>query len=1112
MIHYILGRTSSGKSQLVHKKIQENMGRKKQLLIVPEQYTLQAEVELIEDLKSSGIIDVEVMSFNRLCFKIIEETGPLDDVEINAMGKAMVLRSILDQKSDEFLVYGQISKKQGFVDKLATLIGEMKRVGADEKLLDRDIDDNGLLHRKLKDIHQILSYYNAFMDQGYFDEEDRLRLILDRIKHATLLTNAVVYLDGFDSYSQAEYHLLKEMLGVIDELHIALTYEDGHDLLFEPVRQTYKKLEVIRQDLKLNKEETFLKSKISNPAFSALEQNFFKYPFQAYSEKVDHIELHILNNYYDEMSLVAEKILDLIRDKQYRYSDIAIVTGGIEVYAPVIKRVFKEYRIPYFIDDKVSVMTHPLIQYILSVLAAVHSGFKYEDVFKVAKTQLSNIEEEHLFQLENHAVSFGLRGNKWLEPIEDEALNESKEHLIQPLFQLKDGLKKQAPIKEYVRVLFEHLIAMDIPVKLQSWMDLLVESHLMEKAQETGQIWNKVVEVFDQLIELEGDDEKDIKGFLRVLEAGFSEIQLGLIPPTLDQVLIGSIERSKTKKVKALFVIGLNDGVLPKKYADEGLLLDDEKRYLKSIGLDLETDGQAITQRDRFSTYVALSKTSDYLYLTYALSDLEGKALRPSLYVDTFKKLFPQLRIKSHLKDQSDPRKAYDAMNHMKKMTEQLRNYKDDQNIDEDWFKVLSYYYHHESFSNKVALLESAFDYDNQVQEIPKDKAKHLYDLPLKASVSRLERFRRCPFSHFVHYGLKPKERRNYELRLPDIGSLLHTTLEKFDGVMKEQGLKWHSIEKDTLHDIVENIVDQLVVDYGYKIFDSSHRYKYMVQKLKRVSKRAAWTLVLQVRAGQFEPYAHEIAFSSHRVQFSVPPIVVELKNNERILLEGRIDRIDLYEENNKWYVKVIDYKSGSQKFSLSEVYQGLQLQLMVYLNAIIENSSYFKQDQLYPAGVFYFKIDDPMVEMELNQGNLSDDEILKLLKMDGLLIDDIHIIEAMDDNILEKKKSNIIPVELKKDDSLSARSKTADYESFMGLIDHVKLLISDLGSQIHDGITRIKPIKQSNKTACQYCQYKSICQFDTSFGNNYDTIDTMKNEEVFEAIRKDKENGELDK
>ncbi|MBN2796500.1 MAG: helicase-exonuclease AddAB subunit AddB [Clostridia bacterium] len=1112
MIHYILGRTGSGKSRFVHDNIKSEMGVKKQLLIVPEQYTLQAEIELIEDLNSFGIIDVEVMSFNRLCFKIIEETGPLNVVEINNMGKAMVLRSILDQKSEELQVYSQISQKQGFVDKLSSLIGEMKRVGADEIILSQNFIGDQLVHRKLSDLHKILSYYNAFMEKGYFDEEDRLRLILDRINKSTLLKDAVVYLDGFDSYSQSEYQLIEEMLKIVEKLYVSLTYipTETSDL-FKPVENTYKKLEAIRDNLQLPKTEILLKKDHANNELQWLERSFFEYPFAPYPKEPNAVEMHVVNNYYDEIALVSEKILDLIRNENFRYSDIGIVTGGIEIYSPVIKRVFSEYQIPYFIDDKISVITHPLIQYILSLLSAVHSGFKYEDVFKIVKTQLTDLEEVAGFELENHAIQYGLRGKKWLEPLIDERLNEEKVKLIEPLFAFQEAIKHAKTVKAYVAVLFQHLIEMKIPEKLEQWIEALTRDHLMDKAQETAQIWNKIIEILDQLVELEGEDKKDIKGFLRILEAGFSELQLGLIPPTLDQVVIGSIERSKTKKVKALFVIGLNDGVMPKKYADEGLLLDDEKKYLKTLGLDLETDGSAITSRDRFSTYVAFSKATSYLHVTYALSDLEGKALRPSIYVDRFKKLYPKLQVKGHLKDLSHPKKAYHPMNHLKKLTEQLRYYKDDQPIDEDWFKVLSYYYHHDALKEQIERLETAFDYDNQVSAIPKNKAEVLFNLPLKASVSRLERYRRCPFSHFVHYGLRPKERKSYELKMPDIGSLLHQTLEEFDGEMKNRNLEWHKIEKSNLFEIIDEIVDRLVMDYGYKIFESSYRYSYMIQKLKRVSKRAAWTLVLQVRAGQFKPYAHEIIFSSNRVQFSVPPIVIELNNHERLLLEGRIDRIDLYEENHKWYVKVIDYKSGSQKFSLSEVYQGLQLQLIVYLNAILENSEYFRQDVLYPAGVFYFKIDDPMVEMELNRNTLSDEEILKLLKMDGLLLENIKIIKAMDENILESKKSDIIPVELKKDDSLSSRSKTADYESFLGLMDHVKLIIANLGVEIHEGKTEIKPIKQSAKTACQYCQYSSICQFETAFGNNYENIDSLKDEDVLNLVRKENKNGSVD-
>jgi len=318
------------------------------------------------------------------------------------------------------------------------------------------------------------------------------------------------------------------------------------------------------------------------------------------------------------------------------------------------------------------------------------------------------------------------------------------------------------------------------------------------------------------------------------------------------------------------------------------------------------------------------------------------------------------------------------------------------------------------------------------------------------------------------------------------------------------------SIDKERTNELIEEIVDELVSGFKHDIFNSSSRIKYMIKKLKRVGKRAAWTLVTQVKQGQFIPYAHEVGFSASGFN-TVPPIIIELSNGERMMLEGQIDRVDMYEENGKNYIKIIDYKSGSKKFSLSEVYQGLQIQLMIYLDAILENKQYFKVDELYPAGVFYFKIDDPLLESEILKGDMTEQEILKTLKMDGLMVENINIAKAMDNEIIDKRKSTVIPFELKKDDSISSRSKVAKAEEFYMLIGHVKDLIKNIGDEITNGRTAIDPVKLGAVTGCMSCDYKNVCQFDQGFGNRYKLLKNMKDDEVLESIREGDNHAKLD-
>ena len=1088
-------------------------------MVVPEQYTLQAEKELIEGLGSQGIMSVEVMSFNRMCSRLLEETGPLEEIPINAIGKAMVLRSLLDQSQNDLLVFKDLAKKNGFIDKLSQLISNFKRTGIESQSLKSRLGQKQetFVERKLYDLTLILDLYEKFMAKGYFDEEDQLQMVLDRIGSSELLRDSLIYIDGFDSFSSQEYSVIEGLTKVSSDIYMALTLEhplnNRSELLFEPVYKTYERLHKIGQKNKLEVDHHLVDENIKGEVLTWLEKEFFSQPPKPYLKDTNNIAIHLCNDLYDEINLVAASITSLIREKKYRYKEISIVTGDLESYGGIIKRVFNTYDIPVFIDEKISVIHHPIIQYILSALRAIHSGFKYEDVFRWVKTDLSPLALKDSYEFENYALSRGLRGNRWAQRIEDEKLEGIRACLMDPLFGLKEKIKKAKVISDYVTLVFDFLIQEKLPEKIQNWIEEMKEENALEQVQTTTQIWNKLVEVFDQLVELEGGDEKSLKSFIMILEAGFAEIQLGLIPSSMDQVMVGTIERTKNTLVKAMYVVGLNDGIMPKKYSDEGLILEEEKLYLKSKGLDLETDAKQIMSRDYFSTYVALTKATESLELTYALSDLEGKALRPSLYVDQFKRVFPNMRFHSHLTEKKDPLKAYTPLDHFDHLSKALRAYGDGHPMDEDWLSVLNWYMSEPDYQEKAVRLKEGLLYDNQVHNIGKEKAKELFDLPLKASVSRLEHYRRCPYAHFVRYGLKPQPRKKHEINLPDIGLLFHKTLEAFDEWMQVNKKTWKSLDEITVKEVVERLVYDLVKDYNHQIFESSHRYKYLIQKLIRVGKRAIWTLVVQIQQGDFEPYAHEIDFSLKGGLKSVPPIMVGLKNGQKILLEGRIDRVDIYHKDGQKYVKIIDYKSGNRAFDLSEVYHGLQLQLMVYLNAILANHDFFKTDLLYPAGVFYFKIDDPMIEAENLQGQAAEAAIVSKLKMDGILLKDVEIASAMDHMLLEQKKSEIIPISINKDNSISSRSKVAEANDFVGLIGHINEVISQMGEEIHEGNCEIKPYKIKEKIACSFCDYKSICQFDTSFNNTYRYLPSFKSEEVLEIINpKEVKNGPLDK
>lgn len=1125
-IRYIFGRAGTGKTSLIFDEIKEGLKNKVDsnfILLVPEQFTLQGEIDLINRIKEPGIMRAQVLSFQRLTYKVFNEVGGLTKRGINELGKLMILRRIFDQYSKELKVYQKAYAQDGFLSSFSSLITEFKRSDISPELLNESImtiEGDNVLKRKMKDIIFMYTKFNEYMTDKYTDDEDKFNLLVELIDEAEFLQNAEIWVDGFSGFSEQEYRILEKLITKAERTSIALTLDDLNNKpkdreLFEPTKETLNRLRTLAKNHNIKESKTYLKEGLGKraPELQHLEKEFFSYPYKPFTKKTENIECFIGINQYTEIERVATRIISLVRDNGYRWRDIALVNNAMDIYGLTIKRVFTEYDIPFFIDEKRDILNNPIIKLILSTMNIIRRNFRYEDVFRYIKTDFCNLTKDECEILENYVIRYGIQGNKWFEDfiygeVDLEEINEIRKTFIAPLVALKEKLKGRNKVAEISTYIFEFLKELDIEEKLEQLISDLRKENKIEYANENTQIWNIVVEVFDQMVEILGDTYINIKEFTKILESGFSEYKIGIIPPTIDQVLVGSLERSRSHEIKALFVVGVNDGILPSSFNDEGLLLDDEKMIIKEKGIPIASDCETRINSERFSIYTALAKPSDYLWVSYALSDNEGKATRPSILIDRLKKIFPKLELKSDVlkgnecKDENQLEIISRPLPTFKYLIENLRLKIDGHQVDNIWDEVYEWYYNNKEWKAYLDNMIGGLFHNNQESYIGEHRAKKLYSTPLRSNISRLETFVNCPFAHFISYGLKPEERREYRVRIPDIGRLFHDSMEKFAKTLSIQELDWRRLGREKCDEIVENIIEEIAPEFENKVLQSSHRYRYLINRLKRISKRAAWTLTEHIKQGEFLPLKHELGFGEG-AHNHVPPIIIELPNGEQIILEGRIDRIDILEDEEKGYVKIIDYKSGNKKFSLSEVYHGLQIQLIVYLDAVMENQDLLHTSELHPGGVFYFKLDDPMIESNLNDIENIEKEIMKKLKMDGLIAKDINIARAMDKGLEEEGNSSIIPVILKKDGDFGKYSSVLDEEEIHYLIKHVRNLIIEIAGEILRGNIKIEPCKVEDKTPCQYCQFSSICQFDKNLENNsYKKIPKLKDDEVIEKVK----------
>ncbi|HWP97540.1 MAG TPA: helicase-exonuclease AddAB subunit AddB [Syntrophomonadaceae bacterium] len=1119
LIRYIVGRAGKGKTRYIFEKIGQTMNGhtdKKLLLVVPEQYTLQAERDMLDLLRLPGLIQVEVLSLSRLAERLFDEVGGLTRPLLNDQGRHMAVRRVLDESRSELQIYGRASHLPGFISQCADLLSELKQSQLLPQHLHQmktGLTSDLLLERKLQDTALIYERFINFMDGRYLDVDDYRLLLVNRMHLSQMLRNCVVWIDGFTTFSPLALRMVQELMRLAYQTSITLTIDPqpqarDRELFLLPTR-TFHELHSFAQEQGLEEKIVVIDPKPANlqrrPELLHLEAEIMAYPGNPYQGPVEAIAIRCTSNVYSEVEMLAREIVGLIRNEKWRWRDIAVVANDIASYSSVIKRTFEEYGIPCFLDQKRNILNNPLVRYILALIDTVQTGYRYIDVATLLKTDLTGLTRDECETLENYILRYGIKGRRWKElfmrgePDELVEMNRLRQILAEPWLQLERSWKEAGHCHGKSLALYDFLIEQGTKEKLEARIETQLERGDWEMALENAQIWNIVLQILDQLAELAGDLQISNHEYRQMLETGFRSYELAIIPPTIDQVLIGNIQRSKSQDIKALFVIGANDGVLPSGLSDNNLLSMEERSLLLQKGWTLGLDPAARTAEENFLIYNAFSKPRDLLYMSYPLADAEGRALRPSLLIRRFQQLFPFLAVQSDLLDQWE--KGLEAISTpggtYKYLIKNMRSFKDKGRWEDCWPTAYNWYKNHSGWQTRLALVETGLDHDNSPRALPKEQVQGLFQQPLQTSVSRLERFVRCPFSHFLCFGLKPQERKTYELQAPDLGEFFHEALKTFAVHIEEQGISWKDLDRENCYRIMDQVTEELVPGYGEGILESSHRYRYLAHRLKRIGRRAIWTLSQELQQGSFQPLAYEVRFGSGGM---FPPITVRLQNGDCIMIEGRIDRVDMMEDNGQCYLRIMDYKTGNQGFNLSEVYYGLSLQLMVYLKAVLASQRLSELGDLHPAGVFLFHIDDPLVESDQEAVQAVELLVARELRLKGLVLADIQIIRQMDHQM--DSISTFLPVAINKDQSLAWNSSALAEKVFQALIAHVETLLQAIGEEISAGRISIAPVKTGARTACQSCQYQSICQFDRSLpGCEYRILPSLSREEVIQRL-----------
>jgi ATP-dependent helicase/nuclease subunit B len=1129
------------------------------IYIVPEQMTFSTEYRLATNPMLGGMIRAQVFSFSRLAWRILQETGGISRYHLSSVGISMLIRKIIEDKKDQLKLFQRAADKNGFVQQVEQMITEFKRYCiTPSELIQETLKVGGnaesasmALQDKLNDLEIIYQQFEDEVFGKYIDSEDYFHLLSEKISQSIYLRNAEIYIDGFYSFTPQEYLVVKELMKHCQRVTITMTTNrdtfrippDELDL-FRLSSEACCTINEIARIEGIEIENPILLSqqqKWNNPSIRHLEDHFDTRPASPY---YGHTNIHIGQavNRRAEIEGIAREILQLVRSKKYRYKDIALLIRNGNDYHEIVEPVFSDYQIPYFIDQKRTMLNHPLIELIRSTLEIIHSFWRYEPVFRVIKTELlfplqENPDKmrEKMDRLENYVLAYGIKGSKWTkkdrwtyrrfkglemganvqtdaEKEMEQQLNELKLMVTAPILRLSRRIKKADTGRKLCEAIYLYLEELDIPSKLENLKMAAEQKGNLVKMREHEQVWNACIDLLDQYVEILGDEEVSLKSFSAILEAGFESLYFSLIPPALDQVIIGDLEKSRLTDIKAAFVVGVNEGILPAKIADEGILSDEEREMLLSEDLTVAPSSRTRLLDENFIAYKALTTPSETLYVSYPLANDEGKALIPSSYIKRLKDMYPGLKEHfygtdpAELTEEEQLNFVTNYQTTLSYLTGQLQLKKRNYPISNLWWDVYNFYIKGEWKSRAEKVFSSLF-YTNQTIQLSKETADELYGDTIQASVSRMELYNGCAFSHFAQHGLKLRERQVFRLEAPDIGELFHAALKHISDFVNEQKLSWASLSKKQCEELAKEAVNALAPKLQNEILLSSERHHYIKRKLELIITRASQVLSDHAKVSGFSPIGLELSFGRNG---QLPPLSFSLKNGKRMELAGRIDRVDQARgENNSTYLRVIDYKSSEKDVNLNEVYYGLALQMLTYLDIVLTHSEELVEMKASPAGVLYFHVHNPLISSsKLLSVDEIEKEIMKKFKMNGLMVGDQNVLKLMDQT-LESGDSQIISAGIKKDGNLTKKSKVASLNEFDNLRNYVRKVYQTTGEAIVDGHVEIAPFKLKDKTPCTFCSYKSVCQFDESIENHYRILTPQPKETIFELIRKGAGNDE---
>ena len=1114
-LHLILGNSGAGKSHYLYEHILAEAGQHPErtyYVLVPEQFTMATQREFVRRQENHAILNVDVLSFKRLAYRVFEELGKDTLQVLEDTGKNLILQKLAGDLEPQLSVLQGSLHRMGYIDEIKSFLTELAQYRIEPQTLGEmaeQADVSPLLAAKLTDIRLLYEAFLKEIEGDYLLAEEVVEYLARLVPDSELFADSVLVFDGFTGFTPVQQTFLQAVFPAVIDCYVALTIDAREDfysanaveqLFFLSKKTIHMLLELARETGVTVEEPVVFKDGARRrfakaPLLYHLEQNLFRLgqkPYRGGMEEQNQLRVVGFQRPVEELRFAAGEIRRLVRNG-YRYQDIAIVSGDVEMYASYVQQVFSEYEIPYFLDQTNPILFHPLIECVRGLLELAKRDFSYESVMRVVKSGLLPIETGQADLLENYLLAYGICGwsrwdslwvrcPDWMDTEGLEALNQKRAELMKVLDPYMEVMTAtDATTLMRTRALYDVMVAFDL-----------------EHSQEDARIWRIVMDLFDKLAGLLGEEILLLEEYIDVLEAGFEAAEVAVIPPGFDQVLIGDIERTRLENIRVLFFLGVNDGVIPRVNNEGGILSQLERETLAQAHYELAPTARERAFIQRFYLYLNMTKPSERLYLTYAGCGADGASRRPSYLIGMILRMFPGLTVADGAA--VSPMDCIEAPGAaFRFLTEGFDAAKCGE-ASPEWRALFTWYSAKEQWQEPLKKLLSAAFYRFHREPLSPEVSHLLYGSVLENSVTRLERFAACAYEHFLTYGLQLRPREEHTFEAVDFGNLVHTALENYAKNLADSAYDWFSVPEETRRQLGRAAMQTAMEQSRNDALFTSAKNRYLVTRMEELLHQTVDTLTRQVRKGRFLPADYELGFG---VAGSLDVSEFVLSEEEKMRLRGRIDRVDVMDTGADTYVKIIDYKSGQTKFSLLSMYHGLQLQLVVYLNAAMELMKRRPHTgEILPAGVFYYHVDEPVIETE---GAFDEEQIwqgvFEKLRLDGIVNEDPQIIGAMDETFTDR--SDVIPVSRTKSGELSKTSKVYSTEQFGEISAYVNHVIAELGRRMLAGEIDVNPYELKGKTACTWCDYRSICGFDERMSDcGYRKLRQLRSDdEIFAAM-----------